>query len=78
MLPYSQETIVAIATPPGVGALALVRISGEGLKQLYRDLTHKVPKNRFASFSRVYHPQKNTVLDEAVVTFFESPNSFTG
>ena len=78
MLHYNEEDIVAIATPPGVGALAVVRISGGNLKQLYKNFTHKAPKNRFASFSRVYHPQKNTVLDEAVVTFFESPNSFTG
>lgn len=78
MLPYNQENIVAIATPPGVGALAVVRISGGNLKQLYKDFTHKTPKNRFASFSRLYHPQKNTILDEAVVTYFKSPNSFTG
>jgi len=78
MLPYNQEDIVAIATPPGVGALAVVRISGGSLKQLYKNFTHKAPKNRFASFSRLYHPKNNIVLDEAVVTFFESPNSFTG
>ena len=78
MLPYNQEDIVAIATPPGVGALAVVRISGGSLKQLYKNFTHKTPKNRFASFSKLYHPKKNTVLDEAVVTYFESPNSFTG
>ena len=78
MLPYNQEDIVAIATPPGVGALAVVRISGVSLKQLYKNFTHKAPKNRFASFSKLYHPKKNTVLDEAVVTYFESPNSFTG
>ena len=78
MLPYNQEDIVAIATPPGVGALAVVRISGVSLKQLYKKFTHKAPKNRFASFSKLYHPKKNTILDEAVVTYFESPNSFTG
>ena len=78
MLPYDQETIVAIATPPGVGALAVVRISGKSLKQLYKSFTHKAPKNRFASFSKLYHPKKNTVLDEVIVTYFKSPNSFTG
>ena len=78
MLHYNEEDIVAIATPPGVGALAIVRISGRNLKQLYKNFTHKAPKNRFASFSRLYHPKKNIILDEAVVTYFESPNSFTG
>ena len=47
MFPYDRENIVAIATPPGIGALAIVRISGGSLKQLYKDLTHKNPKNRF-------------------------------
>jgi len=78
MLPYNQENIVAVATPPGVGALAVVRLSGANLKALFKSFTHKIPKNRFATFTRVYHPIKNTVLDEAVVTYFESPNSFTG
>ena len=38
MFPYNKENIVAIATPPGIGALAVVRISGGNLKQLYKDL----------------------------------------
>jgi len=32
MFPYDQENIVAIATPPGIGALAVVRLSGKDLK----------------------------------------------
>ena len=36
MLPYDQENIVALATPPGIGALAIVRISGPNLKDLYK------------------------------------------
>ena len=78
MLPYNKETIVAIATPPGVGALAIVRISGLNLRSIYKLFTHKTPKNRFACFTRLYHPKTNTVLDEVIITYFESPNSFTG
>ena len=48
MLPYDQENIVAIATPPGIGALAVVRLSGRDLKPLYKRFTHQPPKNRFA------------------------------
>ena len=33
MFPYNRDDIVAVATPPGVGALAIVRISGRSLKQ---------------------------------------------
>ena len=78
MLPYNQETVVAIATPPGVGALAIVRISGTNLKPVYKLFTHKSPKKRFACFTRLYHPKKNTVLDEVIIIYFESPSSFTG
>ena len=46
MFPYDQENIVAIATPPGIGALAVVRLSGKDLKPLYKEFTHKQPKNR--------------------------------
>ena len=78
MLPYDQENIVAIATPPGIGALAVVRLSGKDLKPLYKEFTHKKPKNRFALFTKLYHPKNNHILDEVVVTYFKSPGSYTG
>ena len=78
MLPYDQENIVAIATPPGIGALALVRISGRNLSPLYKRFTHQLPKNRFALFTKFYHPINNTILDEVVATYFKSPTSYTG
>ena len=46
MLPYAQDNIVAIATPPGTGALAIVRLSGKNLKSLYKGFTNSLPKNR--------------------------------
>ena len=78
MLPYDQENIVAIATPPGIGALAVLRLSGRDLKPLYKRLTHQLPKNRFALFTKLYHPINNTILDEVVATYFKSPTSYTG
>ena len=78
MFPYNQDNIVALATPPGFGALAIVRLSGTNLKELYRCFTHKIPKNRFAAFTRLYHPVNNNLLDEAVVTYFKGPKSYTG
>ena len=78
MFPYKQDNIVALATPPGIGALAIVRLSGTNLKELYQSFTHKSPKNRFAAFTGLYHPVNNNLLDEAVVTYFMAPKSFTG
>ena len=78
MFPYNQDNIVALATPPGIGALAIVRLSGANLKELYQSFTHKIPKNRFATFTELYHPVNDNFLDEAVVTYFKAPKSFTG
>ena len=79
MHPYIQDNIVAVATPPGKGALAIVRLSGKSLVKMYRDFTRKAPKNRYALYSKIYHPNKNNVLlDEAIITYYKSPNSFTG
>ncbi len=78
MVPYDQETIVALATPPGVAALAVLRISGENLAPLYKQLTNTSPKNRFAAFCKLHHPETGEILDEVVATYFKSPKSFTG
>ena len=36
---YNNDTIAALATPPGIGALAIIRISGENLAPLFQKLT---------------------------------------
>ena len=75
---YSSENIVALATPPGLGALAIVRLSGSNLYSTYKNFTHRDPIDRRAVFSKIYHPMNKKLLDEAVITYFKSPNSFTG
>jgi len=75
---YNSENIVALATPPGLGALAIVRLSGSNLYSTYRSFSHKKPIDRRAVFSKIYHPINKKLLDEAVITYFKSPNSFTG
>ena len=78
MQPYSPENIVALATPPGLGALAIIRLSGPDLYSIYRRFSHKRPVDRRAVFSKIYHPETNDILDEAIIIYFKSPNSFTG
>ena len=78
MFPYDQENIVAIATPPGIGAIAVVRLSGGDLGPLYKRFTHQPPKNRFALYTKLYHPINSLILDEVVATYFKSPASYTG
>ena len=73
-----QHNIVALATPPGSSALAIVRVSGKKLKKLYKQLTNKTPLPRKAVFSKIYNPKTNKALDESVIIYYEGPKSFTG
>ena len=75
---YNTDDIVALATPQGTGALAIVRLSGKNLSYIYEQLSQKKPKNRTAVFTKIYHPKQNIVLDHSIITFFAAPNSFTG
>jgi tRNA modification GTPase len=77
---YQNETIVAIATPPGRGGIGIVRLSGpdavsiaEPMLRLRNPLVHV--QARFADLLDLDTQEK---LDEAVVTFFAAPHSYTG
>jgi tRNA modification GTPase len=72
------DTVVAVATPPGRGAIAIVRLSGTGANQIAAQLIHPwPPAPRIAVLCTVYSLTGER-LDQAVVTRFESPRSFTG
>jgi len=79
--PFVDDTIVAISTPPGIGGLAVVRISGplalETTNQYFTG-THKL-KPRYATFGKLNHPSLSEgVFDDCVVTYFKGPHSVTG
>ncbi|MGV3559332.1 tRNA uridine-5-carboxymethylaminomethyl(34) synthesis GTPase MnmE [Larkinella arboricola] len=75
-----QEPIAALATAPGIGAIAVLRVSGERAieitNRLFRgkDLTQQA--SHTAHFGTI-RDQANTVIDEVLVTIFRSPASFT-
>ncbi|MDY6470985.1 MAG: tRNA uridine-5-carboxymethylaminomethyl(34) synthesis GTPase MnmE [Succinivibrio dextrinosolvens] len=71
-----EDTIAAIATPPGRGGIAIIRVSGSKALDVAKTFTGITPKPR-----QVYFKQfklNNEVLDEGVVIYFASPNSYTG
>jgi tRNA modification GTPase len=73
------DTIVAVATPPGRGALAIVRMSGpHALDIAGRHLSPWPVEPRMATLCAVHDGDDNRFLDEAVVTVFVAPASFTG
>ena len=73
-----DDNIVSLATPIGVGALAVVRISGRSLSKLFYLFTKKNPKNRLATYTNIYHPSTDVLLDKSIITYFQAPESFTG
>lgn len=76
---FSSDTIAAIATPPGEGAIAMVRISGPDaapiLARIFKSSV-KTPAMRQATFGKIHDGDE--VLDQVLVTAFQAPASFTG
>ncbi len=76
---HATDTIAALATPPGVGALAIVRLSGPQAPAILQACTKRTTPliPRRATLVRV-RAASGLVLDEAVATWFAAPASFTG
>ena len=73
------RTIAAIATAPGRGALAIVRLSGPDVSAIAERLLRPFPRvPRYATRARVVDPSDGTLLDDVVVTRFLAPATFTG
>ena len=78
-----QDTIVALATPSGAGAIAIIRLSGKEAitiateifnsisgKELLKQKSHTVHLGNIVDGSRI--------IDEVLATVFKNPNSYTG
>lgn len=72
-----QETIVAIATPPGKGGIGVVRISGKNLKPLAQAILGFVPEERYAHLSN-FCGADGQVIDQGIAIYYVSPYSYTG
>ena len=75
-----QDTIVALATPPGVGAIGVIRLSGAKSLDIVNSLMPQ--KDIIAQKSHTVHVgdlyYENQLIDEVVVTLFKNPRSYTG
>ncbi|HEX6125126.1 MAG TPA: tRNA uridine-5-carboxymethylaminomethyl(34) synthesis GTPase MnmE [Pyrinomonadaceae bacterium] len=76
-----MNTIVALATPLGRSGIGVIRLSGdESLTILRRLVGDNVfdPEPRVAYLKQVRDPESSEIIDEAIVTYFRKPHSFTG
>ncbi|KAH7343735.1 tRNA modification GTPase TrmE [Rhizoctonia solani] len=83
--PVERDTIFALSTPPGKGAVAIIRISGSRSRELYSKLLR--PTTEPASGLSIQpwklkrchliDPGTEEILDDALAVFFRGPRSFT-
>ncbi|MBI1933700.1 MAG: tRNA uridine-5-carboxymethylaminomethyl(34) synthesis GTPase MnmE [Ignavibacteriales bacterium] len=82
MLLSNEDTIAAIATPIGIGAISVIRVSGPdsiesvskafvGKKNLNSVKTHTIHYGKIVD-------QNHTIIDDVLVSVFKSPHSYTG
>ncbi len=78
-----NDTIVAVSTPPGMGAISIIRITGNdsfkiaekmfsGKSKLSSAQTHTI------HFGKIVDPDKNEIIDTVLISVFRSPKSYTG
>ena len=72
-----DDTIAALATAPGVGAIAVVRLSGPRARDIARAITGIEPRPRQAELC-TFRDAAGAGLDRGLVLFFAGPHSFTG
>lgn len=74
----SSETIVALATPQGEGAIAIVRLSGSDALDIALKITKRSDLTpRYAHLTTLYDTSNNAI-DQAITIYFKAPNSYTG
>ncbi len=73
----AADTICAVATPPGMGGIGVVRISGPLVPNLAQAVLRRTPAPRLATLS-TFLDEQGRALDQGVALFFPAPGSFTG
>ena len=78
---YKADTIAAVATPPGEGGVAIVRLSGPDARHIGREIL--VFKDVGWESHRLYYgkvrdPARGSLVDEVMFAFLQGPRSYSG
>ncbi|QJC29720.1 tRNA uridine-5-carboxymethylaminomethyl(34) synthesis GTPase MnmE [Enterobacteriaceae endosymbiont of Plateumaris pusilla] len=77
MVTYNITTIVARATPLGIGSIGIIRISGKNSRSVIKNILHiSHMKPRYAYYLPFFY--KKNIIDKGIALWFPKPNSFTG
>lgn len=77
---HINDTITALATPPGQGALGIIRVSGPETISIVNGLFKGKDLTKLASHTihlGTIRDENNTIIDEVLVSIFKGPNSYT-
>jgi len=80
-LAENEDTIVALATPPGTGAIAVIRLSGTNsfvLTDAIFQGKQKIASSRGYSIQYGKIIDDNLIIDDVLISVFRAPNSYTG
>ncbi len=78
-----NDTIAAIATPPGVGGIGVIRVSGPEAFSLVLPLLQRpggrtdLPPSHMLTYGHIIDPATEEILDEVLVAFMQPPHTYT-
>ncbi len=73
----TTDTIVAQATPPGRGGIAVIRLSGPKVPSIGKEILGSLPAPRHATLTK-FLDESGEAIDQGVAIYFPGPESFTG
>jgi tRNA modification GTPase len=76
----SSHPIAAVATPPGISALGIIRVSGDGAIQIVSAIFPKKDLTKVKSHT-LHHGQlihNGVIVDDVLISVFKAPNTYTG
>lgn len=76
-----NDTIAAVSTPPGIGGISIIRISGSECLQVLQKIFTTSTKPEEMRSHNIYYGKiydEKALIDEVLVSVFKKPNSFTG
>ena len=80
MLAYQNDTIAALATPPGRGGIAIVRVSGENARAYFETLFRPAGRQQVESHRLLYghlYDADGAMLDECMAVLMLAPRTYT-
>ncbi len=81
-MPFRDDTIAAIATPPGLGGIGVIKISGPSSEQIVGKIFRPLKQPRHFDSHRLYYgrimdPSSGRAVDEVLVSMMRGPHTYT-